>query len=104
MILTFRVKLYVTIYGVIIIRYYVSLDGSDIDMIRADNPLKCLPNTTPVLQTTVTLDDSDAYNDTDDDDTNDDEHWSESVDSDERVLEENWTGQLMMMYEDLMLD
>ena len=25
----------------------------DIDMIRADNPLNCLPNTTPVLQTTV---------------------------------------------------
>lgn len=60
--------------------------GPDVDTIRADTPLKCLLNATPVLQTTVTLDDSDAYNDTHDDDTNDDENWSESDDSGGRVF------------------
>lgn len=38
------------------------------------------------------------------DDTDDDAHWSESDDSYERVCNENWTGELMKMYEDLRLD
>ena len=47
---------------------------------------------------------SDESDVTEDDDTEDNEYWSESDDSDERVVEENWTGELMKMYEDLRLD
>ena len=50
------------------------------------------------------LDNPDTFDDTDDDDTDDHAYWSESDDSYERVCNENWTGQLMKMYEDLRLD
>ena len=50
------------------------------------------------------LSDSDGSDDTEDDDTERNGRLSESNDSDERVLNENWTWQLMKMYEDLRLD
>ena len=46
---------------------------------------------------------SDESDVTEEDDTEDNEYWSESDDSDERVVDENWTGELMKMYEDLRL-
>lgn len=56
-----------------------------------------------------TFDDTDSNDtedndDTDDDDTDNYARWSESEDSDKRVCNENWTGELMKMYEDLRLD
>ena len=54
------------------------------------------------------LENPDTFDETDDDDTDDnaddDAYWSESEDSDERVCNENWTGELMKMYEDLRVD
>ena len=38
------------------------------------------------------------------DDTDDDMYWSDSDDSYERVCNENWTGEVMKMYEDLRLN
>ncbi len=56
----------------------------------------------------VRLDNPDTFDETDDDETDDDAdddaHWSESEDNDERVCNENWTGELMKMYEDLRVD
>lgn len=38
------------------------------------------------------------------DDTDDDTHWSDLDDSDERVCNENWTGEVMKMWEDLRIN
>ena len=50
------------------------------------------------------LDNHDTFDDTDSDDTDNHAHWSESEDSDQRIRNENWTGELMKVYKDVRLD
>lgn len=47
---------------------------------------------------------SDSYEDSGGEEVHSDGIWSGSEDSEKRVLNENWTGQLVSMYEDLRLD
>jgi len=52
----------------------------------------------------ATPSESGEYEHSGDEETHSDGFWSGSEDSDERVLNENWTGQLVSMYEDLRID
>ena len=73
-------------------------------LVEDDEPLEAEGDSGVDIGRSSQLEVSDESDVTEEDDPGDNEYWGESDDSDERVMDENWTGQLMKMYEDLRLD